>query len=184
MRKSPTTATYASFNNRPVKIPSPEDIETDTLMSFTYNPLITPYDETVIDMKTYNNDLVETFNKLKYCKIKLVHEISCMGKFHLHGYIIITHKIKFYTTDVKILKENGVFEIDFINDEEIWKKYVYKLKTDMQEHCKEYGCPYQLNTIDDKLYMCKIDPLNKMKKSKKEEPEQIPSWMPPPDSST
>lgn len=184
MRKSSNTATYASYNNRPIKLPSPEDISLNTLMAFTYNPNFTPYDETVIDMKTYNNDLVDVFSQLKYCKIKLVHEISCMGKFHLHGYIMITHKIKFYTTDIQILKLHGVFEIDFINDEEIWETYVYKLKDDMKEHCKEYGCPYKLDTIEDKLYKCKVDALTKMKKCKKEEPEQIPSWMPPPDSST
>lgn len=184
MRKSLNTAPYAYYNNRPVKLPSPEDIDINTVMSFTYNPNFTPYDNTVIDMKTYNNDLVEVFTLLKHCKIRLVHEISSMGKFHLHGYILILHKIKFYTMDLQILKQHGVFEIDFINDADIWKKYVYKLQDDMKQHCKEYGCPYELNTIDDKLYMCKIDPLNKMKKSKKEEPEHIPSWMPPPDSST
>lgn len=79
-----------------------------------------------------------------------------------------------------MLKQHGVFEIDIINDPQIWKEYVYKLSKDMKEYCKIEKVPYMLDTINDKLYECKIDPLQKMKKCKKEEPESIPTWMPPP----
>lgn len=173
---------YSGYNNRPIKAISPEDLILNVDLAFTFNPNFTPYDDHILDMKTYNNELVEVFTKLKYCKIKLVHEISCMGKFHLHGYIQISDRIRFYTTDLQMLKQHGVFEIDTINDKEIWKQYVYKLSTDMKEFCKTEKVPYMLDTISDKLYQCKIDPLQKMRKCKKEEPEYIPSYMPPPSS--
>lgn len=172
---------YAGYNNRPHKCPSPEDMP-DELMAFTFNPNFTPWDDKIMDMATYSNELVEVFRQLKYCKIKLYHEISCSGKWHLHGYIQIDNKMKFVLFDYKILQENGVFEIDYINDSQIWKEYVYKQKELMLELLKDYKIPYALNTIDDKLYMVKVDPLVKMKKCKREEPESIPTWMPPPNT--
>lgn len=183
MTKKPLKANaYSGYNNRPHKCPSPEDM--DELMAFTFNPNFTPWDDKIMDMSTYNNELVEVFSKLKYCKIKMYHEISCSGKWHLHGYIHIDNKMKFTLFDYKVLQDNGVFEIDYINDKNIWKEYVYKQKDLMLELLKDYKVPYAFNTIDDKLYNVKVDAVAKMKRCKKEEPESIPTWMPPPDSST
>lgn len=178
MKKNP----YNGYNDRPHKCPAPEDMP-DELMTFTYNPNFTPFDGVIMDMATYSNELVDVFKLLKYCEIKLVHEISSSGKWHLHGYIKIINKMKFVLFDFKILKEHGVFEIDTIADPDKWKEYVYKQKSLMTDLLKEYKIPYSYNTMDDKLYIVKVDPLVKMKKCKKEEPDSLPSWMPPPDSS-
>lgn len=184
MKKTQNANNYAGYNNRPYKVMSPEDMS-DDLMAFTFNPNFTPYDDVVLDLKTYSNELVEAFKQLKYCKIKLYHEISCNGKWHLHGLIKIIDKMKFTIFDLQILKTHGVFEIDTIGKMEDWfsEAYVFKQKKLMVPLLTEYGIPYSYNTIDDKLYLVKIDPLLKMKKCKKETPEEIPSWMPPPDSS-
>lgn len=178
MKKTP----YNGYNNRPYKCISPEDMP-DDLLTFTFNPNFTPFDDNIMDMATYSNELVEIFKRLKYCKIKLVHEISSSGKWHLHGYIQITNKLKCVLFDLRILREHGLYEIDTITDKEIWKNYVYKQKPLMTELLGEYKIPYMYNTMEDKLYIVKVDPLVKMKKCKKEEPDCLPSWMPPPDSS-
>lgn len=178
MKKTP----YDGYNSRAYKAIPPEEMSND-LMTFTFNPNFTPWDEKIMDITTYHNDLMDVFGQLKYCKIKLYHEISSSGKWHLHGFIIITDKMKFTLFDFKILKEHGTFEVDTITDMIKWKEYVFKQRNLMIPLLEEYKIPYEVNTIDGKLLKRKVDPLVKMKKSKKEEPEEIPYWMPPPDSS-
>lgn len=169
MKKTTKTTTYTGYNNRPYKLPPPEEIIPDVLMAFTYNPSFTPMEGEIIDMPTYVNELTEVFRKLKYCKIHLAHEISSTGKFHLHGYIKIQNPIKFTLFDFYHLKQDGVLEIDTINDSDVWHTYVYKQKTIMTEFLKEQKVPYEINTIDSKLYTIKIDPLLKMRKCKRVE---------------
>lgn len=183
-KKTPKMApAYSNYNNRPYKLPPPEEIVPDAVMAFTYNPSFTPTDDEILDLPTYINELTDVFRKLKYCKLHLAHEISCNAKWHLHGYIKITDVMRFYIFDLKHLKSDGVFEIDTISDPLKWKDYVYKQKALMTDFLASHKVPYEINTIDSKLYIIKVDALLKMRKSKREEPDAIPSWMPPPDSS-
>jgi hypothetical protein len=72
--------------------------------------------------------------------------------------------MRFTLFDLVHLKENGVFEIDTINDEIKWKEYVFKQKELMIDFLKEYKIPYEFNTMDSKLLKKKIDPLMAMAK--------------------
>jgi len=167
MKKNP----YAGYNNRMHKLPSPEDMIIDALMSFTYNPLITPYDKDILDMPTYVNELMETFKKLKYCKIKLYHEISSTGKFHLHGYIKIEDPMRFTIFDFPKLKTEGTLEIDIINDTTTWAKYVFKQLHLMKPFCDSQKVPPSIDNIDSKLYVVKVDPLVQMRRCKRDQIE-------------
>lgn len=164
MGKNPKSGTYSGYNNRPHKLPSPEDMS-DELMSFTYNPnFIPPYKNFILDMATYYNELIQLFSSMKYCKVKLYHEISCQGKWHLHGFIKVLDKMKFVLFDLPVLKDKGVFEIDIIGDKDGWNKYIFKQKELMVELLAEYKIPYAIDNIDSKLLLKKIDPLQKMAK--------------------
>lgn len=164
MKKNP----YNGFNNRMHKLPSPEDMDTDKLMSFTFNPLITPYDKDILDMPTYVNELMDTFKRLKYCRIKLFHEISSTGKFHFHGYIKIEDPMRFTIFDFPKLKPEGTLEIDHINDSAVWAKYALKQVNIMKPFCDSQKVPHTIDNIDGKLYTVKVDPLLQMRKCKRE----------------
>lgn len=166
MRKTQKTASYSAFNNRPYKVMSPEDMQ-DDLMAFTFNPKFIPdYKNFVLDMATYHNELINLFSTLKYAKIKVYHEISCLGKWHLHGFIKITDKMRFTLFDLHYLKDKGVFEIDTIGNMEEWKLYIHKQRDLMLELLQDYKIPYDIDNIDGKLLLKKIDPVLKMAKCK------------------
>ena len=175
MKKTPTTTkksnNYNGYNNRPYKLPSPEEMS-DELMSFTYNPKITPTDKGKINMPLYYNELVQIFRSLQYAKVKLWHEISCTGKWHLHGLIKISNKMKFTMFDFAILQQDGVFEIDTISDYEHWVNvYCNKQQHLMQPILDEYKIPYEINSMEAPLKLKKIDPIYSMAKCPRIEPE-------------
>lgn len=70
---------------------------------------------------------------LKGASIKVMIEVSPLGRLHLHGYITISNPMDFYLFTVRNLERYGTFVIKPIADEEIWQKYCTK-----QELLKEY----------------------------------------------
>lgn len=166
--------TYNNYNNRPYKLPSPEEMS-DDLMSFTYNPKITPLDKGRLNLDLYYNEIIDIFWNLQYAKVKLYHEISCTGKWHLHGYIKILNKMKFTLFDLPLLMQDGVFEIDTIGDMSGWIVYITKQKVLMEEILKEYKIPYEINSIDGTLKKKKIDPIYSMAKCVKIDPMEYES---------
>ena len=161
--------TYTSYNNRPYKLPSPEEMS-DDLMAFTYNPKITPNDKGRLNMELYYNELIDVFWNLQYSNVKLYHEISATGKWHLHGFIKIHNKMKFTLFDLPLLMQDGVFEIDTIGDMEGWLVYIHKQKQLMDDILKEYKIPLEINSIDGTLKKKKIDPIYSMAKCKQIDP--------------
>lgn len=163
--------TYSSYNNRPFKVPSPEEMS-DDLMTFTFNPKITPLCKIdAYQLDIYYNELINIFASLRYCKVKLYHEISSTGKWHLHGYIKVLNKMKFTLFDLQYLMVHGVFEIDTMFDIDGWKLYVHKQQELMLPILNEYKVPLVINSIDGVLKKIKIDPLFAMAKCSQVEPD-------------
>lgn len=160
-------AMHSVFNNRPVKVLSPEDVVPNTLMAFTFNPSFEPYSwasPSIIRYDTYHNRLIDIFKELKYSKVKLYHELSCMGKWHLHGYIIIEKPMEFTLFDLKYLKADATMEIDTIGNPEVWEKYVMKQQPLMQQLLIDQmaGIPSFISNMDGaKLLKVKVDKLRK-----------------------
>lgn len=154
------------YRNMAHKCISPEDVIVNTEYAFTFNPSFTPYGSgNRIHLSTYYNELVDVFKSLKYCQIRLYHEISSKGKFHLHGYIKIIDVMDFYILDLPILRKEGTYEIDVINDDDVWKKYVLKGLHIMEPYCKKHKMPYELCNYDGyKILYVKKDALQNITK--------------------
>lgn len=162
MRKSQTTASYANWNNRRHKNPSPEDMKVNEGYAFTYNPEVQPLTpKFTLDLITWHNGMDNMYKSLKYCDITLYPELSQGSRWHYHGYIRLTDVMKFFIYDLPILRENGSYEIDILTDHEIWRKYVSKQENIMKDVCTEYGIPYRYESK--KIMKVKIQPLQDTK---------------------
>lgn len=135
---------------------SPEDVVPNKLLTFSFNPEEQPlfqkfYTMKLNNLKDWSQQINNIISSMKYCKITAYLEISRKSRLHLHGFINITHIIKFYLCDLKKLMHYGTLEIDIINDNEIWTKYVLKQEKMMQSFAKnndmyyEYG--YSLDSL-------------------------------------
>lgn len=120
----------------------PENIFVNERYAFNFNPSGQPKIGKLNSLKewigVYSKFLLHT---LKGCKVELFVEISCTGRYHFHGYIKITDKIKFYTCDVHELQLNGTSIMKVIDNEEVWGIYCNKQQSFIQPHLKDeiYG---------------------------------------------
>ena len=158
-RKSQKTAPYATFNNRKYKIPPPEDISEGQICSFTFNPVVQPQlPNYSLNLVSWHNGMDNIFKGCKYAQIKAYVELSSGGRFHYHGTIEIRNVLKFFIFDLPLLKAQGSYEIDHINDLVKWLTYCTKQEGKMKSLTKEYGIPYHYD--GSKPMKLKINPLN------------------------
>ena len=168
MRKSPKSDSYANWNNRKHKNPSPEEIVKSQWYAFTYNPEVQPLRPNFqLDLITWHNGMDNIFKSLKYCEIKLRPELSQGSRWHYHGQIQINEIMKFYIFDLPVLRENGAYEIDSMSEVKIsekynsWEDYCKKQEKMMKDICTEYGIPYHYDKS--KIMKVKIQPLQDTK---------------------
>jgi len=138
--------TYAGLH----KIICPEKVVLNEILTFSVNPVATPYKtkrkgERVLNLPPFLNSIIKRLSKLRYCDYKLNPEISCNGKWHFHGEIKITEIINFYCFDLPLLQELGAFEIDTIKDIEIWRTYCTKLKELTEPYLRSLKINYEIN---------------------------------------
>lgn len=129
----------------------PEDVKEGQWYSFSYNPQTQPLFERFYKVKLntleqWSQEHVKLFTTLRHCKVSVALEISQKGRFHYHGYIKILSNPEFYLTDLARLRDNGTYEIDFINDELKWIQYVLKQEHNMANYCKKHDMCYIIDT--------------------------------------
>lgn len=162
MRKSTSSANYVNWNNRRHKNPPPEEMKVNLGYAFTYNPEVQPLSpKFTLDLITWHNGMDNIFKDLKHCTVKLILEISSGTRWHYHGWITIKDIMKFFIYDLPVLRENGSYEIDHLNDTEVWRKYCLKQEDLMKDICIEYGIPYTYENT--KPMKVKVKPLNDTK---------------------
>lgn len=130
------------------QLPAPEEVAIDTLYAFSLSPQCGPASNLLggFQLRSFKNYQVELWaklDKLKYCQVNAVHELSRLARWHMHGYIMIDKIIEFYLFDLPILKDIGTFEIDTIADEVKWETYVYKQMTLLKPFCDANRMEYQ-----------------------------------------
>lgn len=162
MIKKNNMSAFANWNNRRHKNMSPEDVTVNTHYAFTYNPDVQPVSpKFTLDLVTWHNGMDNIFKSLRYSDVELRPELSQGSRWHYHGQIIIKDVLKFYIFDLPVLRENGSYEIDIINDPKIWLDYCTKQEKIMKELLKEYGIPYRYQS--EKIMKVKLQPLQDTK---------------------
>lgn len=126
-----TKHTLVLFKNK-VKL---EDVQTWTKYKFTLNPEYNPK-----DLETYDQFckyIAKWLLSFKHANFTYCVEMSPVGRYHLHGYIIITDAFGFYSNEVKYLAPHngllGVEDPDF-KGKTSWEDYCYK-----QQHLTGLG---------------------------------------------
>lgn len=130
----------------------PEDCYTGVLYSFSINPQEQPefqcfYRMKLNTLRDWSQQFEDKMSKVHYCEYTLTCEIGSGGRLHYHGYIKINNIVKFYLHDLRYLKELGTYEIDKIEDKEVWNIYVEKQKRFMEKYCKENDIKYILTNV-------------------------------------
>lgn len=134
--------------NMKYKCIKPEDVKTDQLLSFSFNPVMQPsftsfYKMKLNNLKDWSEQQQSFFRSLKYCNIMCYTEISSGGRLHMHGWIMILDPVRFYLSTIRHIRENGTYEIDVINDNVVWTSYVFKMKKQMLDFCKKENMIYE-----------------------------------------
>lgn len=65
-------------------------------------------------------------------------------RFHIHGIVIFHDVIKYYLDIYTQLLNVGLFEIDTIEDMEVWRTYITKDKPTMQKYIKSLNYKHML----------------------------------------
>lgn len=129
---------------------APEDMHLHTLYTFTFNPKDQPEKDSTVNgfrlnaFKNWMESRLTEFRQLRHCEIDLVPESSSKGRYHFHGYIMLTDIMMFFYKDMPKLQLYGVYEIDTISDQAIWDKYIYKQKHLMEQFCHKMKAEYRL----------------------------------------
>lgn len=135
-----------------------ELLKPDQWLSFTYNPCDAHQfygkpGRTVLIVKH-----IESLLKAKlpyWCRYEVYPEYSFNGKsvnmskgprLHYHGIIQITDLIYLYELGYNELQQQGVFEIDTIDDIDVWMRYCKKSETVIKPLCKQLKIPYKLSS--------------------------------------
>lgn len=138
-------------DSRRWKMIKPEDIDKGYTYAFTFNPEIQPehngYKEKLDNFVKFDKSMTTLLGTMRHADVKVYMEISQAGRLHYHGYIMINDIVDFCFYDLDNLKKNGSYEIDFINDKEIWEEYVTKQRDIMEKWCVKKGLTYMINTI-------------------------------------
>lgn len=111
--------------------------------------------------KTAIKAITSKLELLCHCTYELNPEISNKGRIHFHGKLKIDCIVRFLLYDIKKIEKIGIYEIDEINDHDIWYKYCNKDKKVMLRYCKSIKTKYIITNIP-KPPPPKQDLVNKM----------------------
>lgn len=122
----------------------------DELYAFSFNPVEQPSFQRFYNMKLNNmrdwSERMKENLQLKYAEVDVVLEISSKSRLHYHGYILVKDIVKFIIHDLSKLREYGTYSIKQIEDDEIWKEYVYKQLRFMKEYAEQNDMTYNIKT--------------------------------------
>lgn len=118
---------------------APEDIKLNDKYSFSINPKECIYNkkESLKDKILVLRDLISNF-KLPGISLKMVMEMSSIGKLHAHGMVIFEDNIgiaMFYNELFNIRNITG-YELDTISGPETWNNYCIKGTSYMMSYSK------------------------------------------------
>lgn len=141
-----------NINKAKFSAPPPERIDPERIYSFSFNPQSQPLFERFYNVKlntlsSWSDEQEQIFKSLKHASVEICQEISSRGRLHYHGYIKIHNVIPFYLTSLKHIAHYGTYEIDEINDNEKWAKYVSKQESLMKPYCERNDMHYSISTI-------------------------------------
>lgn len=113
-------------------VPSYETVQKDSTFAFTFAP-----DDTFQHWKSPDRLLsfmkhMKTFffQTLKGAYIKVLPEVSSLGRLHLHGYITIFNPMDFYLSTIHELVDHATIHIKPLSDLTIWETYCQKQHLD------------------------------------------------------
>lgn len=110
-----------------------EDMEDDYRYSITLNPedayqFWDMPDRLALFEKHHLNHLkkLAIHDRINVCVFDLHLELSPAGRLHYHGYLRMLNKKTFYLYTLHKLAKQYQYEIDVINDPQVWDDYVNK----------------------------------------------------------
>lgn len=120
----------------------PEETSVGIKYSFTYNLSDDwlPFPDDTLNhakMVQWFDSVKGILEGLKGCGVTMYPEFSQRGRLHFHALLVITSKHKFFLHDVNYLMGHGNFEMDTINDPQIWDLYCRKNQEDMYDYFAE-----------------------------------------------
>lgn len=121
-----------------------EFMETNKKYAFTFNPAAQPLSKMRASLDVWYRQMYEIF--IKYNDTIIVNlyiEASPTGRLHFHGSIEVLHLIK-YTEFLREINSICSYEIDTIEDESVWDKYITKQSSIWEHHFKKNVIGYPL----------------------------------------
>lgn len=125
-----------------------ERLNTKQMYAFTFNPEAQPVLDHPIGVKNWWENMTEFFDELKHCEVRMYCEVSTTGRWHLHGFIHITDKLRFTIYDIPKITSKGSSKIDIMDTSDdyiTWLIYCNKQQNEIQDYLTEH------------LY-CEVDP--------------------------
>lgn len=117
------------MNHKPRNIvPAYELVVPNSTFAFTFAPDDSSQHWKSPDrMKSFSIEMKTLFMKiLKGAYIKVMPEVSSLGRLHLHGYITIYHPLDFYLYTIREITQNGTTTIKQITEQDEWEQYCQK----------------------------------------------------------
>lgn len=114
-----------------------ERLQVDEMYAFTLNPVDQPVHSHPIGVKIWYENLCDFIKELKYCKVRLYIEVSKTGRFHGHGFLWVTDKLRFTIYDVPKIISKGSSKIDTMatpDDYVYWLIYCNKQQNEMNDY--------------------------------------------------
>lgn len=137
-------------NKAPHVLPSPEDVQEGRPLSFNYNPQMQPHHNlgayALTEIKDFIEDCYKVFKSCGNCDIKVVPELSRLGRWHFHGWIVINNVMDFYLSDIHKIINKGTVYVNHLADADGWKDYVYKQHNLMIKISRREDFEYELDT--------------------------------------
>lgn len=125
-----------------------------TMYEKDYRYALTINCKTQHDTLKYKNS--RAYEEIKYCinrivkrmkdtaNIMLIPEISRGGRWHWHGILIIKEVYKFHAMVLPFLPTVCQYEIDTIDDPDVWRDYIYKDEDIMRPAIELQGLTYEI----------------------------------------
>lgn len=105
-----------------------EDVTPNSTFAFTFAPSdLNQFTDSPDRYKSFMMWVRTYFLKeLKGAYIKVMPELSSLGRLHLHGFITILNPMDFYLYTIPELIQSGTIVIKAITDQSEWEKYCQK----------------------------------------------------------
>lgn len=146
--------------NGPIKLPSPEAVDSKIYYTFNLNPSddfqFTRHAVPSVRLKSFDTSITTMLNQYSNAiYIKANYEISPLGRLHLHGVCRIVDPLLFYFSVAHKLILWSTCEIDTIENMATWEGYCSKLSKWRLGGYESSGS----HTKDEEQYFFKTPPI-------------------------